>query len=434
MTDSLTASPITKADRNVALDVTRGFAVLGILAANIWDFAFPISMPFIALILDNAAGDWNGVLVWFGAVDGVMRTLFSLMFGAGMVLMLKNLEARDMGVEAANIFFRRIMWLFVFGLVNAFLFMWPGDILFMYALSGFIIFALRNASTRGLLLVVALLTVFRMGVAYNDNIAAVEGFNTTQAAIQKSESGAELTPDEKQLVQRAERRNDFEGYMKFRGGKEIEAVQSGFVGSFTERAKWSVIIESRMVYSQFYTDVLVMVLLGIVFYRWGLLTGSLSWARLSQITLAGLIIGGGIRYGMISDMLDGHMRLAFSYWQVFYDIGRLGMAVLYLGIVQMFVKAGILGFLKSAFAAAGQMALTNYLSQSIICAFIFYGFGFGLFGELRGWEPYYVVFGIWALQLLWSPIWLKFYRFGPFEWVWRSLTYGSKQPMKRGDA
>ena len=114
-----------------------------------------------------------------------------------------------------------------------------------------------------------------------------------------------------------------------------------------------------------------------------------------------------------------------------YDLGRLMMAMGYIGLVMTFCKLGWLLVLQRALAAVGQMALTNYLSHSIICNVIFMGFGFGLVGELRRFELYYVVFSIWAFQLVMSPIWLRYFRFGPVEWLWRSMTYQQWQPFRR---
>jgi uncharacterized protein len=113
-----------------------------------------------------------------------------------------------------------------------------------------------------------------------------------------------------------------------------------------------------------------------------------------------------------------------------YDIGRMGMAIGYIGLVMLICKSEILTLLRSALAAVGQMALTNYLSHSVICNFIFMGYGLGLVGQLNRYEIYYVVLGVWIFQLIVSPLWLRFFRFGPVEWLWRTLTYMQWQPMK----
>jgi uncharacterized protein len=113
-----------------------------------------------------------------------------------------------------------------------------------------------------------------------------------------------------------------------------------------------------------------------------------------------------------------------------YDMGRLGCAFGYVGLVMLFCKSGMWIWLKASLAAVGRMALTNYLAHSVICGLIFTGAGFGLVGELQRYQLYYVVAGIWLIQLIVSPLWLRYYRFGPVEWLWRSLTYGARQPMR----
>jgi len=113
-----------------------------------------------------------------------------------------------------------------------------------------------------------------------------------------------------------------------------------------------------------------------------------------------------------------------------YDVGRLSLAFGYIGLIMMICKSGVLTAFRKGMAAVGQMALTNYLSQSIICNFVFMGFGLGLVGELPRHQVYYVVFGVWIFQLVFSVFWLKSYRFGPAEWLWRSLTYKKMQPMR----
>lgn len=97
----------------------------------------------------------------------------------------------------------------------------------------------------------------------------------------------------------------------------------------------------------------------------------------------------------------------------------------------LIVKLNVLGFLTRTLSAVGRMALTNYLMQTIICTTIFYGHGFGQFGHLSRIEQFGVVAAVWAAQLIWSPLWLKYYRMGPFEWAWRSLSYWRKQPLRR---
>jgi uncharacterized protein len=114
-----------------------------------------------------------------------------------------------------------------------------------------------------------------------------------------------------------------------------------------------------------------------------------------------------------------------------YDVGRLAMTAGHLGALLLFCRSGWLRWLQRGLAAVGRMALSSYISHSVICAFVFYGFGLGLYGQLERYELYYVVGAIWLFQLIVSPLWLKHYRFGPLEWLWRTLTYLERQPMRR---
>ena len=115
-----------------------------------------------------------------------------------------------------------------------------------------------------------------------------------------------------------------------------------------------------------------------------------------------------------------------------YQLGRLFTTLGHIGLFMLFIKSGILQFLQKALAAVGKMALSNYLVHTVICNTLFMGFGFELFGELQSYELYYIVLGIWVIQLIYSPLWFKYFRYGPAEWLWRSLTYVKKQPFRQG--
>lgn len=123
--------------------------------------------------------------------------------------------------------------------------------------------------------------------------------------------------------------------------------------------------------------------------------------------------------------------LAFSQSYITYDIGRVGMAFGHIGLIMIFCKIPYGSWLKNRLGAAGKMALTNYIMHSVISMFVFTGVGFSLFGKLQRYELLYVVFSIWILQLIVSPIWLKYFHYGPLEWVWRNLSYGKRHPLRK---
>jgi uncharacterized protein len=161
----------------------------------------------------------------------------------------------------------------------------------------------------------------------------------------------------------------------------------------------------------------------------GVLSAACSYRFYMMLALAGylfgLTAGTWVVYDWVRDGFDPGSR-----WMMLYDSTRLAVALGHIAVVMMVCKAGVLGWLTRRLAAVGQMALTNYIMHSVVAMFLFGGFGFGQFGRLARHQLYYVVFAIWAFQLIVSPIWLRYFQFGPLEWVWRSLTYRRRQPMR----
>jgi uncharacterized protein len=173
-----------------------------------------------------------------------------------------------------------------------------------------------------------------------------------------------------------------------------------------------------------------MMLIGMALFRLGVLT----LERSTRLYLAMLVVGYGV--GLTVNYLETRWVLdhqfsaiAFAQANMSYDLGRLAMTVGHLGALLLFVRSGVLPWLRRSLAAVGQMAVTNYLAQSIICGTVFIGLGY--FNRLERYELYYVVFAVWIVQLLWSPLWLRYFRFGPVEWLWRYLTYMKRPPFRR---
>jgi uncharacterized protein len=178
-------------------------------------------------------------------------------------------------------------------------------------------------------------------------------------------------------------------------------------------------------------DMSSFMLIGMGLLKLGVLSASRS--RSFYIALMAVGYGIGIPLGMYElnlIMASGFEVMGFKSADITYQFSRLAMVCGHLGLLLLFIKSGLLRFLQRALAATGQMALSNYLAQTLICVTLFYGFGFGLFSKLERHELYFIVAAIWIAELVWSPIWLRHFRFGPFEWLWRSLTYWQRQPMK----
>ena len=179
-------------------------------------------------------------------------------------------------------------------------------------------------------------------------------------------------------------------------------------------------------------DALGMMLLGMAFLKWGLFDASRSLRTYFWMFVLGFGVGIPVNAWETLTYVNSGFEL---YWNSFnrptYDIGRLALAIGYIGLVMLVCKSGVLGWLRAGLARVGQMALSNYLLQSLLCNTLFLGFGFGLAGQLQRHQIYYVVFAVWLFQFFFSIWWLQRYRFGPAEWLWRSLTYRKAQSMKQ---
>lgn len=424
--------PVSASERIAALDVLRGVALLGILLMNIAGFG----LVFMAYADPTVQGGAEGLnlLVWeinnlF--FEGTMRALFSMLFGVGMVLMTSRMINRGGGLEVADIYYRRTIWLLIFGIIHAYLILWPGEILFSYGLYGLFLFPFRNTPAKKLLIGVVLLIMFGFGLQYYQYTSNMDSYEKYELA-QTYEAGAELPEEVK------EGKETWEGMMAEMKPdensihKSTESMHKGYLDLVLFLAPINRMVQTSFNYDYNPWDVLPMMLLGIALFKLQVITASLRRRSYLLLMVLGYGIGISINYYETSLLLEDNFSvLAFMKAGLTYPFGRVAVAFGHIGLIMLFCKSGILGFLKNALADVGRMALTNYIMHSVICAFVFTGIGFSLFGQLERYELYYVVGGIWLFQLIASPIWLKYFRFGPLEWLWRSLTYKERQPFKR---
>ncbi len=190
--------------------------------------------------------------------------------------------------------------------------------------------------------------------------------------------------------------------------------------------------QSYVLYMYTFWDATGMMLIGMALLKLGILNAERSSRFYLSMMAIGYGIGCSVNAYEINVLLNsnfGVLETAQSF--LTYDVGRVPVTLGHVGLVMLICRKGWLNWLTSRIAAVGRMALTSYVTHTVICIFIFFGIGFAMFGELQRYQLYYVVFGIWIFQLIVSPIWLKYYRFGPLEWLWRSLTYNKRQAMKR---
>ncbi len=422
--------PVQQAERLISLDIIRGVALFGILLMNITAFGLPNAYSNPTIYGGAQGADlwaWWIITMFF---EGTQRGLFSLLFGAGVILLTSRLEAR--GGESADIYFRRNLWLVVFGVVHGFVLLWTGEILFYYGVTALFVYAFRNAQPRTLLAIALAGLLFNAAWNLADARAGIKLHAQWQQAEAAKATGAELTREQAAAV------DDWRGLVADMNPdaatlqETIDAKRGSYFSVMRYQAPGLVHDQSWTLYRYFF-DIFSMMLIGMAAFRLGLL--QLGHARKPYYWMIGLGYGIGlpVNYMETSHLLASDFSiLSRMQVDVTYDVGRLAMTSGHLGLLMLFCNSNLLGWLKRRLAAVGQMALSSYISHSIICAFVFYGFGFALYGQLARHQLYFVVFAIWIFQLIVSPIWLARFRFGPMEWLWRSLTYGRRQPMRRG--
>lgn len=422
-------APIKASSRIQSLDVLRGFALLGILLMNILVFAF----PFAAYNDPRVDGATEGInLLVFASMDifveGSMRALFSMLFGAGMLIFLAK---RDTDADLLRrLFYRRTVLLILFGLVNAYIFVWPGDILYTYGMAGLLLYFFRDFSAKRLAQY-SIAIFLLLGLTHIALHMDARGLRSAVEAIEALQPGTPLSVEQQQTL------SEWDAFLagQFISPELIEqeymAKRSGYVDNFMAYAPVNLMLQTVVLITNTLWDVLAMMLLGMAFLKWGLLDASRSARDYMLLVVLGLGLGLPLNYLETTTYISSGYQI---YWagafRPSYDISRLSLAVGYIGLIMLLCKFALLPWLRRALAAVGQLALTNYLAQSVICNLIFMGFGLGLFGELQRYEVYLVVFAVWLFQIVFSLIWLRHYRFGPAEWLWRSLTYKKSQLLR----
>lgn len=426
--------PVAKAARIDSLDILRGVAVLGILLMNITGFGL---LPHA---YGNPMADGGGTGINLATYqtttilfEGTMRGIFSLLFGASIVLLTERMEQSGAGLDTAEIYFRRMFWMLLAGFIHWSLLLWYGEILFAYAMCGFVLFAFRKIAAKWQLILAALLLLGAAGFqAQNYREAVAMEASSTDAQTAK-DSGQKLSKEQESAIEEWKGMREHL-YPTEEVSKAIRDVHSAsYLGAVTGQFDSSYQFQWTEAPFWLIFDMSSFMLIGMALLKLGVLSAIRSRKFYLVMMIAGYGIGIPLGlYELNLVMASGFEVMGFKSADITYQFSRLAMVCGHLGLLLLFIKSGLLQFLQRALAATGQMALSNYLAQTLICVTLFYGFGFGLFGKLERHELYIIVAAIWLAELIWSPIWLRHFRFGPFEWLWRSLTYWQRQPMKVG--
>jgi uncharacterized protein len=431
------AAPVSEKERLKLIDALRGVALLGILLMNIPSFAMANYFS------ESFKSDPANVNFWVSAVisvvfEGKMRALFGMIFGAGVLLFVTKKE--QAGRSVTTLFYRRMFWLILFGLIHAHLILWIGDILYLYGFCGMVVYLLRKVKPIYLVLAVPLVAVFDFTAGtlfYQDlrakRIAYVEA-NALAAESQpltEAQQGAvaQWREIEKSLIPNREDAEENTRKMK---------SDYATVASYLRPLAWKV--ETIFLPIEIW-DSLALMLLGMALYQWGFLSG--QWSNRDYVRVMAIGYGIGLPLAIFSfyhsytdspnhEAALRRMELVPIEWVgLIYPFQRILLVMAHVAAIILLYKSQYAQTLFRRLEAVGQMALTNYIMHSVICTLFFFGYGLNYFAELEFYQIYFVVFAIWIVQLVVSPLWLRYFLFGPLEWVWRSLTYWKRQPLLR---
>lgn len=400
-------SPVTPTQRIKSLDVLRGFAVLGILIMNIQSF----SMIGAAYLNPTAYGDLTGVNWWVWLLshiftDQKFMTIFSILFGAGILLFTERIEASQRSPRSLH--YRRIMWLLLIGAIHGYLF-WQGDILFSYALCGLLVYLFRKLRPTRLfvigLIVISVASLLYLFFGWTIKFWPRESYEMNLQWWQPSQDTVT---------------------------KELTMLRGDFASQLAYRIPMTFMFQTMIFLIWNGWRVGGLMLVGMALYKWGFLSAQRSGKMYVIAALIGYGIGIPVVACGVQHNIDAGWTMDFSMffgWQYNYW-GSLFISAGHIAVVMLIMQSKLFQRMKNYLAAVGRTAFTNYLAQTFICTTIFYGHGFGLFGSVDRIHQLIIVAAIWLVQIPISVIWLKYFRFGPFEWLWRTLTYWKIQPMR----
>jgi uncharacterized protein len=431
--------PVARGERVNSMDVLRGFSLMGILIMNIADFAY--GSANYAFPLSTVKPVFNGphwklnTAAWFLRwifAEGKMRGLFSMLFGAGVILLTQRAEARGAGVRVADIYTRRNMWLVLFGMIHGYL-IWSGDILFYYGTAALLfLFPFRNVRVKRLIWTAGIILFFNSILMFGAIFGTAYGARRAAAkANAKLAQHQTLTEDEVNDLKRWQGTQDRWRMPDKKKYEDIAAMQQGYWKAQGHEAKNVLLGELKGAYLGF-GDWVGMMLLGMALYKNGFLSGKLSLKTYAWTALIGLALAWGVTGLGAYKAWAGHFDQFKTaiYLQAPYDIGRIAGALGNAALLLVLLKTGSLKWLLNPVASVGQMALSNYLLTSITMKFLYVWGPLHWYGYVEYYKIYYAVAAMWIVNLTFSSIWLHYFEFGPVEWVWRSLTYWKKQPMR----
>jgi uncharacterized protein len=331
--------------------------------------------------------------------------LFSLLFGAGILIFTE--KAYSKGKNSAAFHYQRMGWLMVFGMMHAYL-LWYGDILVTYSLCGMFVYLFRNRRPTSLVWVG--LCFFMVPVLLN----TVFGATIPYWPEELYQSTMHRWRPDTVIIQ-----------------NQIHTMKGGWLEQMEMRIPSSIFMQSGYFLTESFWKITSMMLMGMALFKWKILTAERSTGYYSGMVIMGLTAGCALSgLGVILNFRGGwSLEYSMFIGKQFNYIGSIGVAMGYVAIIMLICKSSGFNNFKLFGTSVGRMAFSNYILQTMICTYIFYGHGLALYGKVERKIQLFIVFGIWLIMIIFSSLWLQRFRFGPLEWFWRSLTYREWQPI-----
>lgn len=398
--------------RIVAIDTLRGFALLGILLMNIMYFAMPQLAYFN--LTPYYSTEWYDRLT-FTIVEVIANqkfmALFSILFGASVMLITSKMEEKDN--PSLRYHYVRNFWLLLIGLAHS-TFIWSGDVLALYAVSAFFLYPIRKLAARwhfilGLVIFLSAAPIYWLAgeiLPFLDDDAIAELVEFWEPSEAEKQALIEQYRGPYQLA------NTYENPQDISDGVGIYYL--------------------TLLYN-FFTRALGMMMMGMALFTWGILTASKSDIFYRRLVFIGLGIGLGLSViGVIlHEQYNWHALYSPFFGRIPNHVATPFTAFGYIGLIMLWSRTDLWRRLQDGLSDVGRMALTNYIVQSVIGTFIFYGWGLGLFGSVNRATQLLFVLGIWIFQIFFSVWWMARFRYGPLEWLWRSLSLWQIQSIRR---
>jgi uncharacterized protein len=426
---------IRGAERIASLDILRGIAILFILFMNI-----PGMGGYEFILFDPRYPTWTTADYWATLItrtwlEGTQRGLLELLFGAGIMIMARRAMTPDGPVEVADLHYRRNLWLCMFGLANAFVLLWWGDILLVYGIGAVFLFPFRKFGPRAQCAIAALflaaLLLWNIS-GYREESQRLQQVERVQAA---SAAGQKVSDKDKELLKEDRERVDRRVQLPGQNAKAKEKIaKADKAHHSTFGAYWNAQFEGWMFLMGLFwvveAEIVSTMLIGMALYQWGVIQGRARRGIYWALLLAGYGIGMALRASMWLEVLEFQPG---QYWQqIFYDLARLAVTLGHIGLVYLILGSAIGRRLLQPFQAAGRMPLTVYLLTSFLMMWVIFApWGFDMFGAWGQAQMLGVAAIVIAAELVAANLWLRWYENGPLEWLWKTLAYQRREPFRK---